>query len=1479
MAGMKVTVKDERAAGDGPGAVLDVELDSISPDLSIGALLDLLAEHFPGRPASGQAALTVEDRPVDRTDQLADLALWTGSVLTLRDRGADGAVASSGRHLELTRLAGPDAGSSVALRDGSFEIGRSTRAGFNTGPVAEPKFRVDVDPEAGTARLWAVDPGSEIPAESIDALSPRAEVRVDGRLLTAGEPGHGSVVAADDAVFRIASGRPRLDPEGEPDQSGRLPLVRTPRVAIPQPSSRVPVPELPAPPTAPQPLSWLLMLAPLPIGVVMALVFSPFFLLMTMMTPIMALARWAESKWRGRKDRARIAIETEQATARFTLDLDRVRQRLGDAARNGYVDLAELRRRARTGRRLWEVRPGDADEMHVVIGFGDLRWQPDLGRAGESPAVLATFGQVLAARELLPDVPVEVDLRDRTGLGVVGSGAARQLAQAVVTDLLVRHGPADVALVLLADPARTSAWQWAKWLPHLIGSDGVPRFATTIESAVSLLSRLADESATDPTKPRQLRFGDDGPPTGPRRTVIVIDGDELLTGKVAALLGRLARGGARAIVVTRRADRLPSVCSSLAELTPDGLTTVTDAITGRRTPGILAVQATPDGCCDTARALARWTDPEQATAGAAVPDRARLVDLLLESASGPEGLGRSVDALDPATIAALWLRGGSGLRAILGAGENDMVTIDLLSDGPHGLVVGTTGAGKSELLRSLVASLACTHSPDDLTFLLIDFKGGGAFDACAGLPHTVGLVTDLDEHLAARALRCLRAELRHRERRLREAGVSDLRDLLAPSPPLPRLIIVIDEFATLATELPGFLSALVDVAQRGRSLGIHLVLATQRPQGVVDAKIRSNTNLRIALRVQDEADSRDVLGTRQAADIDRRRPGRAFVRLGAGEVVALQSALVSAPAPEERGNRVEVSRFELLPVDLSAPVAAEPDSDPGRSAPTDLEELVATTTTVAQDGGYAEPRRPCPAPLPAQVDAWTLPESAGPGPVALGLVDLPDEQRIDHWLWQPANGSTLVLGADSADVAAVLATACLALARSRSPEMQQIIVIDGLGSHLAALATLPHVTVAVGVDDEERLSRVLNLVDSEVAERRAGAAGRPELLLVLAGWSQVVEGAERAGATEAATRLERILRDGASAGVRLLVSASHERALPGRVMAQLATKLCLRLSDSSSYTGLGLRARDVPDLRGLRALDLGTQYEVQIAQCGDGSGQAYAEAAATVQARYPAAVTPVGLGVLDEKIRAEEVLVASTISGTSWRLGIARRYRDLQTATLSLAPGMHVVVAGPPRSGRSSALRMIAAAGKVADPTAIVQVVSPDPARWRAGWPEEQFPAPAIEVASSLEELSSRTDGRRWLLLIDDVESLGTGAGPALDRLLSTAPAGGHVVVAGRPDAFRGMQVWQRALTLSRTGLLLRAVGDDGDALRTRLPREAPLRQVPGRGYLVEAGVPEQVQLACLADQSPDGSAGPSADPDRSVVIGRLPNPMAVNAR
>lgn len=298
------------------------------------------------------------------------------------------------------------------------------------------------------------------------------------------------------------------------------------------------------------------------------------------------------------------------------------------------------------------------------------------------------------------------------------------------------------------------------------------------------------------------------------------------------------------------------------------------------------------------------------------------------------------------------------LACEIGVGASGPVTIDLVAHGPHAIVGGTTGSGKSEFLVTWVLAMASAYSPARFTVLLVDFKGGSAFGPLESLPHTVGIITDLDHDQAERALASLRAEIRHRERALAAARARSVEGTT-----LPRLVIIVDEFAAMMAEHPELHALFADIAARGRSLGLHLVLCTQRPGGTVRDAVLANADLRVSLRVNNAADSMAVLGTPEAAELDVEPRGRAIVRVGGGPTELLQVAMATA-------SEAELAR------------------DRWREA--------------------APPRRPWCDPLPAVVRAEEL--ESGPA-ITIGLLDLPEEQRRATAAFDPStDGALLVLG-------------------------------------------------------------------------------------------------------------------------------------------------------------------------------------------------------------------------------------------------------------------------------------------------------------------------------------------------------------------------------------------------------------------------------------------------------------------------------------
>ena len=379
-----------------------------------------------------------------------------------------------------------------------------------------------------------------------------------------------------------------------------------------------------------------------------------------------------------------------------------------------------------------------------------------------------------------------------------------------------------------------------------------------------------------------------------------------------------------------------------------------------------------DAARSCAADLARFDDPELSVPGASLPALVRLPPLL------------GIDEVNAAAIRRSW-SSSTRISTPLGVGEGGVFGIDLVRDGPHGLVGGTTGSGKSEFLRSMVAGLAARNDPTRLTFILIDFKGGAAFKTCERLPHTIGTVSNLDEQLADRALTALEAELRYRQEVFARAGegVDNLDAYLATKPevPMPRLLLVVDEFAMLAKDYPDVLKSLVSVAAVGRTLGVHMILATQRPAGVVSEDILANTNLRVALRVQSRDDSNNVIGVPDAAAIGRTQWGRANVKLGQDDISPVQTALVTGRAEAQTSQLVD-----LHPVHFGHDEQRESSSSERDDEATDLDLLIDAIVEANHELGFGAPRPVWPEPLGTRVALTVAGEQPVEGQASAGRV-------------------------------------------------------------------------------------------------------------------------------------------------------------------------------------------------------------------------------------------------------------------------------------------------------------------------------------------------------------------------------------------------------------------------------------------------------------------------------------------------------------
>ncbi|MFP5328400.1 MAG: FtsK/SpoIIIE domain-containing protein, partial [Acidimicrobiia bacterium] len=609
----------------------------------------------------------------------------------------------------------------------------------------------------------------------------------------------------------------------------------------------------------------------------------------------------------------------------------------------------------------------------------------------------------------------------------------------------------------------------------------------------------------------------------------------------------------------------------------------------------------PEVADRVARALAPVRDATAGSATSALPRSAPLLDVL------------GVERPDPRWVAENWLtRRPYGLAHPLGLGIDGPVTVDLVSDGPHALIGGTSGAGKSELLQSVVASLAATYPPSRVNFLFVDYKGGASSTVFRDLPHTVGCVTNLDGELALRALTSLRAEL-NRRMKLLEGRAKDLAEMLErhPEEAPPSLVIVVDEFATLVEEIPDFVAGMVDIAQRGRSLGIHLVLATQRPSGAVNDNILANTNLRVALRMLDPSDSSAVIGSQVAAEIPVPLSGRAYARLGPREVVAFQAAHASAPLAADRSDaRVLVEAFPAEEQELASLAAAT--GRVGASGVTHLDALLDAVRVAARQLDLPLPRAPWCDVLPQHLTLAAVLEARPPGPaspgrsVTLGMVDDPEGQcQYPATVDLEEGGGLVVYGSGGSGRTTTLRTAAASAASDGGPEEVVIFGLDFASRSLRSITSLPHVAAVATGDDLEAVTRVIALLDAELDRRRqllaeaiaenlsaflARGGDLARILVLVDGYPSLAAALTGGGYASPLDRwldaFHGVVLHGRQVGIHTILTADRRASVPALLQAGLANRIVLRQADENAYAdhGVGsIRARglDLAPGRGL----------------------------------------------------------------------------------------------------------------------------------------------------------------------------------------------------------------------------------------------------------------------------------------------------------
>jgi S-DNA-T family DNA segregation ATPase FtsK/SpoIIIE len=1373
-----------------------------------------------GRPVEGLwagSARLPDDLPLDAA------ALDHGAVLGLDRPISRGHADRASSALELHVVGGPDAGRTLPLGQGRHVIGRSSDIAIRLHDPDVSRRHAEVHVGGGTVTVTDLGSSNGSRLDGVD-LGDAARTWPAGAVLRMGAS----------ALTLAGPAAPAATVEAGPD--GRRRIRPVPRMSAPAVEVEVRFPRPPSP-SPRRRLAWVAVALPAVGGVTMAwLLNTPTFLFFALLSPVVALGTWLSERWSGRRssrrEAAAYALEVRAAEIRLT---EAVRADVR-ATETAHPDLATLTTAARRRTSLlWSRARGDDEALSVRLG------------SGPGPArVFRVEGEGARVRETTADLPVVVDLRGTGGLAVVGprERTVRCLAS-VVAQLCTLHAPAEIDLLLLVNADRLGDWAWARWLPHLEPGAVHVRFPRRPASSDATDDDLPARLAALTARRRALAGWRPGGAPAAGWLVVVVDGP--LDPRSAAALRAGRDVGVVALTVADSVEDVPVDVDAVLRLS--GETGDIGVLSRQGVPDrdAVTVDRLPDDvAADLARDLAALAP---VTAESGLPHQVRLLDLT----SG------GVDVDEAGELTGSWSRARDRLVAAVGRTAHGPLQIDLCRQGPHALVAGTTGSGKSELLQTLISGLAMNHPPDRCSFLLVDYKGGAAFAEAATLPHTVGLVTDLDGRTTARALRSLAAELTRREAILAAHQVADI--ALLPEPvELARLVIVVDEFAGLSEELPEFVPGLVAIAQRGRSLGVHLVLATQRPSGVVSPEIRANCSLRICLRTTDEAESRDVLGTAQAAHLPLDVPGRAWLRAGSAAPTALQVARVAGPAPLRTAAEPGARQWTW-------PSPGRPGADrhpaPGDS---DLARLCRALGRHAHETGAPTPHRPWRPPLPDRILPGSLDGEESPSVghralLPLALVDHPECQAQEVLRLDLADGGTwLAVGGPRSGRTTLLRTVLgEAVSRFGPDELHVHILESGSGVLTAEVGSLPYTGTAVGGEDAFRTVRLVERLAQEVAARRAGIGSelRPAILLLVDGVEAISTLLDETDPGRGSANLLRVMRDGAAVGLTCIATA--DRAVPGGRLAAVAReRLVLPLPDRADYAVAGIPVRSVPAHRPPGRALLGEEArECQIA---------LPRPLRSAPARSRVSVEPLRIVELPpDPLLLLPQHCAEVMPGPDGvlLLPVGPGGDDGGLLTVDVLRTGGLLVTGPAGSGRSTALTSLGQHARALG-AAVLRIGRP------GRGPAYQVPG-AVRLdatdqdgtAAWLDELGDRPG----VVIADDVGA--PADAPALTALATPTPRARIALVAAA-DAGQLSAHYQgplAALRRSRTGLLLCPGPGDADPLGVRLPR-TPLPHRPGSGWLVTGAVLQRVQVARRDVPPAIGPSGPG--PQRRSSAGPI---------
>ncbi|ORW33867.1 secretion protein EccC [Mycobacterium paraense] len=1138
--------------------------------------------------------------------------------------------------------------------------------------------------------------------------------------------------------------------------------------------------------------------------------------------PAMTLVSMAVSVAAGRRQRQGRGVDADRAD--YLCYLSRLRLTVTEIQAAHRLSLARSHPDPDTlwtligGARMWERSASDPDFCVARVGVGSRPLPTRLLAAEPSshepwdPVTAAALSRFLQTHSTVPDVPIAIALSDAGTVRIDGDvPAVRALLRAMICQLAALHRPDQLRIAGVVSDANREHWDWLKWLPHNqhpTATDAVGSARMVYRSPAEARSALADVGS------HAIVVADLGEPAAPGAITDVT-------------LLEVGAGGEGTPVTIRRGDEAePLHC-------PDAMDMV-DALTCARRLARYRVGPAPHGDWQDSAGIGRLTDFDPAALWRSQGDRDRL--------RVPIGI-----ALDGAPLE----------LDIKEAAEN--------GQGPHGLCVGATGSGKSELLRTIALGMVARNSPAALNLLLIDFKGGATFLDLARAPHVAAVVTNLADEapLVARMHDALAGEMDRRQRILRAARCASVaayeraRSAAGRLHALPALLIIVDEFSELLSRHPEFADTFVAIGRLGRSLGIHLLLASQRLDEGRLRGLDAHLSYRICLKTLSAAESRAVLGTLDAYALPA-TPGAGYLRASSGEPVRFQASFVSGTVPADTQMPAPAASVRLFSTWPAGPLARTAGRD-GSSTRTVLESVL---DRLAGHGPPAHhvwlpPLGEAPAVDTLLHDA---PTAAGGLAVPIGIVDRPFEQSRTPLLVElsGAAGNVAIVGAPRSGKSTALRTLITALAATHGPGRVRFYCLDFGGGALGSVRAWPHVGAVAGRADPGLARRMVAEMEAVVRQRenhRGDDAQDDDRLadvfLVVDGWATLRQEFEELEAPVAA-----LAARGLSFGVHVVLSASRWAEIRPALRDQIGTRIELRLGDPADSEVDRRRAQQVP----LDSPGRGLSRE----------GLHMIIALPTERIRDDGKAAP-PIPLLPPRVDHDAVVRAAGAQlGARILLGLEER--ELAPVALDFAQHSHLLIMGDNECGKTATMRALCreivrttTAGEaqllVVDyRRALLGVVESDhlggyaisPAALGGLLPglldslRRRMPPPDVGQA----QLRARSwwSGPELFVVVDDYDLVAAASGNPLAALVEYLPhardLGLHLVVARRSGGAERALFEPLLAALRDLGcmtLMMSRRPDEGASWGGGRPRAMP----PGRGVLVtRAGGEQVVQVA-----------------------------------